>query len=172
MFTLHTLVSYCLLISVTIHTSHSRVLLPSYFCHCSHFTLSCSSVVFCCCWVFFFFSFPVHASLHSPCSTAFSSLFKSTIRKAVNTRYSCQPIKLSSDLQQSTGHPTGRIIGGTRVVDRCVAPFNAMVALQLLPTNPSLKVTYCSGVMLSADLIVTAALLCLSVSIGGDWPLI
>ena len=65
MFTLHTLVSYCLLISVTIHTSHSRVLLPSYFCHCSHFTLSCSSVVFCCCWVFFFFSVPVHASLHS-----------------------------------------------------------------------------------------------------------
>ena len=66
--------------------------------------------------------------------------------------------KLSSDLGQSAGHPTSRIIGGTRVVDRCVAPFNAMVALQLLPINPSLRVTYCSGVMLSADLIVTAAL--------------
>ena len=72
----------------------------------------------------------------------------------------------SSDLQQSA-RPKGRIIGGTRVVDRCVAPYNSMVALQLLPTNPTLRITYCSGVMLSADLIVTAAL-CVYPWVDGD----
>ena len=175
LFILNNLVSYCPLISINVHTTHSRFLLPSYLCHCSHFTLSCPTA-------FLFLSlFPLHTlmlvsfvvvvvvgfsssslSLFTPrCTPVFYCLL---ISFKIYNQESCEypllmpPNKLSSDLGQSAGHPTGRIIGGTRVVDRCVAPFNAMVALQLLPTNPSLRVTYCSGVMLSADLIVTAAL--------------
>ena len=131
---------YCLLISVTVHTSHSHARQLLLFSSLSLFTPRCTLVFYC---------LLISFKIYNQESCGYPLLMPAN--------------KLSSDLQQSAGRqsagqPTGRIIGGTRVVDRCVAPFNAMVALQLLPTNPNLRVTYCSGVMLSADLIVTAAL--------------
>jgi secreted trypsin-like serine protease len=51
-----------------------------------------------------------------------------------------------------------RIIGGSRVYDRCVEPYNAMVAFQLFPNDPTLKLTFCSGVMITSSIIVTSAL--------------
>lgn len=58
----------------------------------------------------------------------------------------------------SNGFPSGRIIGGSRVFDRCVEPYSSMVAFQLFPNDPTKMITFCSGVMISADVIATAGI--------------
>ncbi|KAL8589330.1 hypothetical protein ACOMHN_052333 [Nucella lapillus] len=59
--------------------------------------------------------------------------------------------------------PEPRIIGGQRVALRCEPPFSSMVALQLPSTGdgggdlPFNKLTFCSAVMISPDVLLTAA---------------
>ncbi|KAK7094267.1 trypsin-2-like [Littorina saxatilis] len=98
-------------------------------------------------------------------SSGFAATLKNNVLNDVLQQY------LRQSGAANTERPTGRIIGGDRVIDRCVAPFNAMVALQLMPNNPDLKVTYCSGVMLSPDLIVTAGI-CLFPYLSFEGPVL
>ncbi|XP_076470557.1 trypsin-3-like isoform X2 [Babylonia areolata] len=79
------------------------------------------------------------------------------LRRAFSSSPSPPSPAATTPTRTAGGLPQARIIGGSRVTERCKAPFNSMAAMQLYANDPVHRLTHCSGVLISPDVVVTAA---------------